>query len=301
MRVLLQFPEGLKQYAKKEAEKYQKKGYEVFISASPCWGACDLALEEARKIKAKKLIHYGHCQFHEVKDIVVEYKLFPINVDLKFFENEIKKIKNFKKIGLITTISHIHQIKEFKKILQLNGFKVFVSKGKLTKYPAQVLGCDTLAADNLASKVDLFLYVGGGEFHPLGISSSKPILIINPFIHQSYFLDDKLSKKQKQQQGMLIATAQAKNIGILVSIKSGQYNLKAAQLAKKILSKFKKNVFILISSEINFEALKDFNFFDAFITTACPRLEDDWERVEKPIINISKLPQLILLLKELKL
>ena len=47
MRILLQFPEGLKQEALSHAKKLEKEGNEVFISASPTFGACDLALDEA--------------------------------------------------------------------------------------------------------------------------------------------------------------------------------------------------------------------------------------------------------------
>ncbi|MEM3362026.1 MAG: diphthamide biosynthesis enzyme Dph2 [Candidatus Anstonellaceae archaeon] len=300
MRILLQFPEGLKKFAKEEAEKYQKEGHEVFISASPCWGGCDLAIEEAKKIKAKKLIHYGHCKFHEVKGIKVEYKIFPIDVDLDLIKREIKKLKDYKRVGLVTNVSHIHQFSKFKKIFLAEGFEIFTSKGKLTQYEGQILGCDTLAADNIANKVDVIVYIGGGNFHPLGISSAKPVFVINPFLNQSYFINEEIKKKEKLQKGMLIACAQAKNIGIIVSTKSGQFNLKAAMMAKKQLEKFNKNVFILVTNEVNFEALKDFLFLDAFITSACPRLEDDYLRVEKPIINISRLPALIMLLEELK-
>ena len=63
MRVLLQFPEGLKQKALEYAVKIEKGGDEVFISASPTFGACDLAIDEARSIKADKLIHFGHGEF----------------------------------------------------------------------------------------------------------------------------------------------------------------------------------------------------------------------------------------------
>jgi len=300
MKILLQFPEGLKQYALAELEKYKKQGHQVYISASPCWGACDLALDEAKKIGAQKLIHYGHCKFHEVKDLDVEYKLFPIDVDLNLIKNEIKKIKKFKKVGLVCTVSHFHQLKDFKKIFRAKGFEVFVSKGKLARLQGQILGCDTSAADKLANKVDIIVYIGGGEFHPLGISASKPIFVINPFISQSYFINDKIAKKRKRELLMLLEIANAKKIGIIVSTKSGQFNLKAAEYIKRKLEEFNKLAIILITSEVNFESLKNFNLFDGFITTACPRLEDDWERVEKPIINISKIPQLLKILKDLE-
>jgi 2-(3-amino-3-carboxypropyl)histidine synthase len=72
MRILLQFPEGLKQQALSHAKRLESEGNEVFVSASPTFGACDLALDEARAINADKLVHFGHCEFQKV-DFNVEY------------------------------------------------------------------------------------------------------------------------------------------------------------------------------------------------------------------------------------
>jgi len=300
MRILLQFPQGLKQFATKEAVKYQKEGHDVFISATPCWGACDLALDEAKKISADKLIHYGHCKYHEVNDkyVEIEYKLYPINADLQILKDSLHKIASYKKIAIVTTVSHIHQLPDIKKILQDSGHEVLTSKGSLAIMEGQILGCDASAASKLAPLVDAMVYVGGGEFHPLGIDPSKPILAVNPYARESYFLNEHIEKKRKKAQGMLIATSQAKSIGILVSVKSGQYNLKAAELAAKRLESLGKKVSILITGEVDFDSLKDFNAFDAFITSACPRLEDDSARVEKPIVNISRIGDLIKLIEE---
>ncbi|MFH0927470.1 MAG: diphthamide biosynthesis enzyme Dph2 [Candidatus Micrarchaeota archaeon] len=300
MRILLQFPQGLKQFAMKEVAQYQKEGHEVFLSATPCWGACDLALDEAKKIGANKLVHYGHCKYHEVADksIDIEYKLYPIDADLSILKESLPKIKNYKKVAIVTTVSHIHQLEEMKKILKDAGHEAKTSKGSLAIMEGQILGCDASAASKLAPVVDAIVYLGGGKFHPLGIDPSKPILAINPYARESYFLNEHIEKKRKKEQGMLIATSQAKRIGILVSIKSGQYNLKAAELASKRLKSLGKEATILVTGEVDFDSLKDFNCFDAYITTACPRLEDDSERVGKPVINISKMAQLLQLIEQ---
>lgn len=297
MRILLQFPQGLKQYALIEAKKYEKEGHEVFLSSAPCWGACDLALDEAKKIKADKLIHYGHCQYHEVKDFNVEYKLYPIDVNLDILKSSLNKLEQYKKLAIVTTVSHIHQLDQIKQILKDANHEVFVSSGNLAIMEGQVLGCDASAASKLAPDVDAILYIGGGEFHPLGIDNPKPILAINPYANESYFINENIEKKLKKEKGMLIATSQAKTIAILVSTKSGQFRLNQAEMAKKKLRELNIDAHILTSSEIDFNSLKDFNSFDAYITSACPRLEDDSQRVEKPIINISKLPQLLDLIK----
>ncbi len=307
MRLLLQFPEGLKAHAVAEATKYEKEGHTVFLSATPCWGACDLALDEAKKIGADKLIHYGHAKFHEVKDksIEVEYKLFPITVDLSVFGQAIPLLAPYKKLALVTTVSHIHQLPDMKKILEKAGHEVFTTKGGLAILEGQVLGCDSSAADKLSNQVDAIVYFGGGEFHPLGIGNTgpagasargaaipKPVLAVSPYARSAYWLNESIEKKRKQERGMLIATSQAQRIGILVSLKSGQFNLRTAEATKKRLESFGRVVSILVTGEVDFHAVQDFNSFDAYITTACPRLVDDAERLEKPVVNIAMLPEL---------
>ena len=81
MRILLQFPEGLKQKALEHAKRLEKGGDEVFISASPTFGACDLAIDEAKNIKADKLVHFGHGEFHKA-DFNVEYVPYEMTASL---------------------------------------------------------------------------------------------------------------------------------------------------------------------------------------------------------------------------
>ncbi|VVB56868.1 2-(3-amino-3-carboxypropyl)histidine synthase [uncultured archaeon] len=309
MRILLQFPQGLKMHALQEAAKFEQSGHEVFLSATACWGACDLALEEAKAIGAERLVHYGHAQFGDkpvvVRGIEIEYRLYPITVDLGVLKEALPLLKDYKKIGLVTTVSHIHQLDDMKKILAegdpAHPHQTFTSRGGLAILEGQVLGCDSSAADKLAGKVDALLYFGGGEFHPLGIKADKPVFAVNPYARSSMQINDIIRRKQKKEQGMLIATAQAKRIGILVSTKSGQFNIHAAENAKKkLLAAGIPQVSILVTGEVDFNSLQDFNSFDAYITTACPRLVDDSERVGKPIVNLAQLPALLKMAKELK-
>src|SRR5271170_2699404 len=109
MRILLQFPEGLKQEALRHAKKLEAEGHEVVISASPTFGACDLALDEARNIKAEKLVHFGHAEFHHV-DFNVEYISYEVDADLSILLKSLEKLEKFKTIGIMTTIQHIHQL-----------------------------------------------------------------------------------------------------------------------------------------------------------------------------------------------
>ena len=63
-RILLQVPEGLKKEAVCLAELIQEKAKtQVVVSGEPLWGACDIAIGEAKIIKADLIVIYGNDQF----------------------------------------------------------------------------------------------------------------------------------------------------------------------------------------------------------------------------------------------
>jgi len=296
MRLLLQFPEGLKKLALEKAKEYEKQGHEVFISSAQCFGACDIALEEARAVKADKIIHFGHAEFMKVP-FPVEYVEYPLDVE---YEGVMKKalgeLGKYEKIGLITTVQHVHQLPELRAFLEKAGKKVFIGKGALAKHEGQVLGCDTLAASSIAKDVDCFLYFGGGQFHPLGVEAGKPVLIADPFSNSVKWLDAKSA--EKRTKGLLTRAVDAKRFGILVSTKIGQNNLKGAEEAKRKIEASGREAEILVSNFIDFDALENFQSFDAYVNTACPRMRDDFERAKKPVLNLGDLALLLRLIEK---
>jgi len=289
MKVLLQFQEGLKKYALNIAKKLEKEGYEVFISGSPCYGACDIALDEAKAIKADKIIHIGHNKFvkHEL-EIEVEYWPFPIDFPLDVLKKAIIELSKMeiKSINLVTTIQHIHQIEEMKKMFEENNIKVYTSKGFYATENGQILGCDSKAANGSGEAV---VFIGDGLFHALGIETNKRIFLIDRNgLKDITHIKEKIEKKRKAN---LIMAYNAQKFGILVSTKVGQFNLLAAKTAKKILEEANKEAYIFVSNEIMASSLYNFNV-DCYINTACPRIIDDTELFGKPIINMNMLFQL---------
>ncbi|RLG20021.1 diphthamide biosynthesis enzyme Dph2 [Candidatus Micrarchaeota archaeon] len=294
MRLLLQFPEGLKAQALEKAREYEEQGHEVFISSAPCFGACDLALEEAKAVKADKIIHFGHSEFTD-SPVPVEYIEYPMDVKYDaVMKKALKKLKKYKRIGLLTTVQHVHQIPELREALEKAGKQVKLGKGRLAKYEGQVLGCDAGAASSIADGVDAFLYFGGGEFHPGGVNVEKPLLIANPFSKAVEWFD--LKRNEKFRKGRLTRALLAKTFGILVSTKAGQFNVEIAQEAKRKIEEQGKRAEILVSNYIDFDALQNFRSFDAYINTACPRLRDDQERAKAPVLNMDDLAELLKLL-----
>src|SRR5712692_1398734 len=55
-RILIQLPDGLKNEGTRLAGLVREKtGADVFISAVPAWGACDLSLDAAIRLKADRV------------------------------------------------------------------------------------------------------------------------------------------------------------------------------------------------------------------------------------------------------
>lgn len=298
MKILLQFPEGLKQKALEYAKKLESEGNEVFVSASPTYGACDLAIDEAKAIGAEKLVHYGHAEFQHV-DFNVEYVFYTADAPLEILERSLKQLKPFNTIGLVTTIQHVQQLDKVREYFESRGKKVVIGKPYgFAKQRGQILGCDIGSAASVDSKVDAHVYFGGGIFHPLGavLHTTKPFLAIEPFTNTIEFMDGYRETYRKRAMGKIAASVDAKKFGILVSTKNGQHNLNLAKLLKERIEKSGLQAAILVSNNVDFGSLDNMREFDAFVNTACPRIAvDDIYRLRKPMLSANELMEVLAL------
>ncbi|MGA3020544.1 MAG: diphthamide biosynthesis enzyme Dph2 [Candidatus Micrarchaeales archaeon] len=292
MRILLQFPEGLKQEALKHAKELEAKGNEVFVSASPTFGACDLAIDEARRIGAEKLIHFGHAEFKH-SDFNVEYVEYRIDAPLEILPKSLETLKAYRKICLMTTIQHIHQLNAISDFYKNEGKEIVFNKPNgFAKNEGQLLGCDPGNVKVLDKNVDAFIYFGGGLFHPIGalLQTTKPFFIIDPFQSRIERIDAMRETYRKRSRGKVLAAMNAKKFGILVSTKNGQYNMNLATDLKKKIETKGLTAAILVSNTFDFESINNMMEFDVFVNTACPRISlDDSERLRKPLLSVEEL------------
>ncbi|MCL5262299.1 MAG: diphthamide biosynthesis enzyme Dph2 [Candidatus Marsarchaeota archaeon] len=302
MRILLQFPEGLKQEALKHAKRLESEGNEVFVSASPTFGACDLALDEARSLKAEKLIHFGHAEFQHV-DFDVEYVEYRIDAPLTLLGRSLDMLKGFKTIGIVTTIQHVHQLQAIREFYERNGKTVVVGKPYgFAKMPGQILGCDVGSSASIDRIVDAHVYFGGGIFHPLGalLATTKPFLAIEPFGNRIEFIDRMRETYARKSRGKVLASLEAKNFGVMLTTKNGQHNAQLAGLLKKRIEEQGLSAAILTANTFDFESLNNMREFDAFVNTACPRLAvDDTDRLSKPLLSANELMEVLRMKREL--
>lgn len=291
-RVLLQLPEGLKSEAPNLAKNIEKIGVLPIISGDPCYGACDLHETELDLFNIDLVIHFGHSK------MVKNEKVPTIYVDVrstakitKTIEKSLLLLKEYKKIGLVTTVQHIQTIKTVQALLVKAGKTVFVGNSDQMQYPGQVTGCNYSNVGSVEDKVEVFLFVGGGRFHALGVALStiKPTILANPFDQKTYLLNSYVNKLLHQHWTLIQKAKKAKNFGILVSLKPGQENFKTAIKIKKIIENIGKNAVIILLREILPEALMEFPSIDAYVNTACPRISFDAPlKFLQPVLSINE-------------
>jgi 2-(3-amino-3-carboxypropyl)histidine synthase len=196
-----------------------------------------------------------------------------------------------KKIALFTTLQFLDSVAGIKKQLETKGKKVLLLKTEHTKYPGQLLGCNIKKFDETEGGFDAFLYVGDGLFHPkaLMLKNKKPVFVFNPFSKEHSKLEEKdVDLMKKKNEGAMLKFMSSNEIGVLISTKPGQQQIKKAyDLEKKFPG---KNFYLLLFDTIDFGELENFPFIQCFVNTACPRIAyDEAEKIRKPLINIGDL------------
>ncbi|MEM0437988.1 MAG: diphthamide biosynthesis enzyme Dph2 [Candidatus Micrarchaeia archaeon] len=296
MRIMLQFPEGLKQRALEYVRRYVKEGHEVVVSSEPSYGACDIPVNEALKLGCAKIVHFGHVEFCKIREIEVEYVPYysdaPVDGVVRDAANLIKAA-GCRRVGVITNLSHVRQVPAVKELLVKEGLEVFTAKGS-AKCPneCQILGCDVTALTSLP-EVDCVLYVGGGTFHALApgamhVGGLKPVLWADPFSGTVKWITEEIKRIQKQRKVALMRASEAKVYGILVSTKPGQYAYPLARTLQEKIRARGKDAVIIVGNTFDFTSLNNFMWVDAWINTACPRIADDQNKLRAPIINASE-------------
>jgi 2-(3-amino-3-carboxypropyl)histidine synthase len=291
-RVLLQLPEGLKPEGPRLAKIIEGTGAVPIISADPCYGACDLATAEAERLGIDLIIHFGHAKLvkHEqVPTVYVEARA-TVTVD-DAVEKSIPLLSKYDKIGLATTVQHVQVLDHAREILVRAGKTVMIGDAGRVNYAGQVSGCDYSNVRSIANDVEVFLFIGGGRFHALGValSTSKPTIIADPYEKRAYSIDAEAQKILKQRWACVEEARHATTFGILVGLKLGQKHLDDALKIKEMAEKNGKMAFLFAIREILPEALMEFPTVDAYVNTACPRISlDAPSKFLKPVLTVNE-------------
>jgi 2-(3-amino-3-carboxypropyl)histidine synthase len=190
----------------------------------------------------------------------------------------ISKIDFNGKLGITTTIQHMHLLPSAKKKL------------KNSVIAGQVLGCDVSNALKIAKKVDAFLFIGSGNFHPvqIAIKTGKKVIRADPFTNSiSEVTEEEIEDRKRKVRSGYAYFLNANKIGILVSAKPGQNKIKAAEFLKKELEKQGKKPYLFTFDTLDFHQLDNFPDIECWVNTACERMAiEDYDKFSKPVVNI---------------
>ncbi|MFH1820964.1 MAG: diphthamide biosynthesis enzyme Dph2 [Methanobacteriota archaeon] len=287
-RVAIQMPAGLVKYLEEIEKVFTDMGVETVVLANGCYGACDLADDMAKKLGCNALVHYGHA------DLGLKSCLPTLYVEARVKMSPLDSVKlampglKFKRVGLVSTVQYVGHLQEVAKFLNSQGIQTLVGKkGYRLKYPGQVLGCDVGCAKAVASVVDGFVYVGTGDFHPLGVAlaTGKQVVAVNPISNRFKVFAPNQGGFIGKRKAMVAKAALGKKFGVVVSTKTGQARFNLAKKLVELLRQNGREAHLLAVDEFSPETIGNFDF-EAFVCVACPRIPiDDAERFERPMLT----------------
>lgn len=194
----------------------------------------------------------------------------PAKIKSEINTKKIQSLKLPKNISIAYSIQYKDIAFEIKEILSKTH--------KVTKL-IQVLGCSnpTFPKDTKA-----VLLISSGKFHAVSLAIESKLPIYTLEYNQLRKISEKdIESFKKKQKVSYVKFLHANKIGILVSTKPGQQNLKKALDFKKRLKE--KKSYLFISNNIDTREFENFGL-NSWVNTACPRLDMN----DSSVINIDK-------------
>ncbi len=188
-------------------------------------------------------------------------------------------------------MQHLQTLDQIREILMHAGKTVIVGDSGQMGYAGQVTGCNYSNVKSIADEVEVFLFVGGGIFHALGIalSTSKPTIVADPYDNTAFQVNDEAQRILKQRFASIQEAKDAKVFGVLVGLKPGQEHFEYALKVKESAEKHGKTAYLLAGREITPETLLEFPTIDAYVNTACPRISLDASgKFQKPVLTVNE-------------
>jgi 2-(3-amino-3-carboxypropyl)histidine synthase len=283
LTVGLQAPEGLKRRATALARQItEETGAEVIISGDPCYGACDVDQELCEEVDL--MLHLGHAKLGDEAMEKVVFLEARMKEDPREAVKMAARLLRSGRVGVTATIQHIHRLGEVLAVLEELGIEgVIGPASSRVKYPGQVLGCCYASAR--AIEVDEYLFIGTGEFHPLGIAlaTGKRVIIADPVTCRASEIDP--DPMLRQRFGQIVRAQKARKFAVLVSKKQGQKRMDLARRIKQLGEAKGLEMFLVYLDNIEPDRLLNLGA-EAAVSTACPRVAlDDAAKYRIPILT----------------
>ncbi len=279
--VSLQFPQGLKRQATDVVDRLRERAPDVqfYVSGERCYGACDL--DEWLLKRTDVLVHFGHSPIRDSDSVI--YVESRSNAPVEGVVREaMEELDPAEDVCLTTTAQHSHAFEEAREMLEEEGFTVVSQAGdeRLDK-EGQVLGCNYTS---VASDAPQVLYLGNGDFHPIGLAMDHPdkeLVVADPMNEQIRDVDGERFIRQRYGEIARAQKIEPDEWGVLLSTKIGQ---KRERLAFDLVDSY-SDTYLITMNEITPDRLMQFDA-DAYVNTACPRITtDDGPRYDAPMLT----------------
>ncbi len=280
----LQFPVGLRTKAVELAQELESKaGVTCLVSADPSFGACDVP-----DMPVDLIVHLGHAPMPHLRyRNVFFYDLpGPPLTSMGFIDAAEPLLPG--RIGLVTTTQYRHWLPKIQERLEAKGHVVRIGDpDRRVAYAGQLLGCDYHTATVIERDVDGYLYVGTGDFHPLGVAIlvDKPVIIADPERGTARSLAEVKDRILRQRHAAISRAQDAQVFGIIVSKKIGQLRMDLGQDLKALAEKHGRKASIFLMDLVSPDYLAGYRV-DAWVNTACPRIAiEDILQYKQPILT----------------
>jgi 2-(3-amino-3-carboxypropyl)histidine synthase len=301
-RVVLQVPAGLVRNAHELAGRIREAcGVPVLLATRPCFGACDFpSADEAPR--ADLAVVLGHAPIPNVRlpraTFFVEMR--ESGGDAAELAATVDAAGVPRRLGLVASVQHLDLLPRFRAELERRGYSVEVGEGdRRLAYAGQALGCNYTGAEAVADRVEAFLFLGTGAFHPIGLAFAvdRPVWSLDPLQARLEPPIDRAALVARRQ--LTVASARdARRWGILVSTFAGQNRSPTALALQERARARGWEAELLVFDRLDPRDLEG-RAFDAYVNTACPRIAlDDGASYARPVLTP---PEFLMVLGELPL
>ena len=288
-RVALQVPAGLTRGARELADTLRTEGrVDVLLVARACFGACDFPSPDEVP-GAEALIVLGHSPIPNAR---LSLPTFFVEMrhpggDPQALADTLVAHKLPSPLGLVASVQHLDLVGPFEAAARERGIEFLTGEGdRRLAYPTQALGCNYTSAEQVADRVQGFVFLGTGQFHPRGLAFAvdRPVWTLDPLTGQ---LEPPLDRGRLIRDRLLLIAQcrEARKWGVLVSTFAGQNRSPTAlALIRKARARG------LDAEALVFGRLDPADLlgrdFDAYVNTACPRVAlDDASLYPRPVLT----------------
>lgn len=289
--VALQVPEGLKKRAYQMAADIESMaGAEVLVVAEPCFGACDVPNSLIEMVDA--IVNVGHSPIPSLK-LARPIIFVPARSKIPLADQLKKSVGMLQEpVGVLATSQHLAELDDVIEGLESMGIKTRIAEGdSRISHAGEVLGCNYSSATAIAKDVNSYLLIGSGSFHALGVhlATGKKVVVLDPNLEEPREIDQAKDKILRQRHAVIERAEKARTFGIIVGEKIGQRRIRRARELRKLLRWKKKDAALILMDKFDPEKLRTLGF-DAYVSTACPRIAiDDVAMYDKPLLTPQEL------------